>query len=104
MTEEEIEKEIQALGLTYPRLTPEDIEDRIVSEEYQVFNKTLTICCLTLKNGFVVTGKSACVCAENFHNKLGKKIARDKAKEKIWSLEGYLMKERIYNASTSGIP
>ena len=55
----------------------------------------LTFCVLVLKNGFTVTGESACASPENFDAELGRKIARQKAVEKIWPLMGYALKERL---------
>tara|TARA_Y100000034_G_C6796363_1_gene356964 strand:- start:581 stop:877 length:297 start_codon:yes stop_codon:yes gene_type:complete len=96
MSEQAIEKEIQEKGLNAPRLTPEKIDAVIADEDYHVFEKTsLTVCCLTLKNGFTVTGESACASPENFDAEIGRKIARDNARNKIWALEGYLLKERL---------
>ena len=61
MTDKDIEKEIQAKGLTAPRITPEHLETVIVSEQYYVFpNTTFTACLLTLVNGYTVLGESAC--------------------------------------------
>jgi hypothetical protein len=92
----EIENEILEKGLTAPRITPEHIESVIEKEDYYVFPDTcLTVCCLTLSNGFNVTGESACASPENFNKELGQKIARSNAKSKIWVLEGYLLKERL---------
>lgn len=51
--------------------------------------RLLTFCVLVLRNGFTVTGESACVSPENFDAELGRKIARQKAVEKIWPLMGY---------------
>lgn len=97
MNEEAIENEIQEKGLTAPRLTPELIDDAIASEDYHVFTGSqLTVCCLTLRNGFTVTGESACASPENFDAELGRKIARGNARDKIWMLEGYLLKERLH--------
>ena len=96
MTDNEIEKEIQEKGLTAPRVTAEHLESVIVSEQYHVFqNTTFTACLLTLKNGYTVLGESACASPENFNAELGRKIARDNAKNKIWSLEGYLLRQRL---------
>lgn len=97
MTDSEIEKEIQAKGLTAPRITPEHLESVIVSEQYHVFpNTTFTACLLTLVNGYTVLGESACASPENFNAELGRKIAREHAKNKIWALEGYLLREKIH--------
>lgn len=92
-----IEKEMLDKGLTAPRVTSERLEKIIVSEDYHIFaGSQLTVCCLTLENGFTVTGESACASPENFNEELGKKIARDSAKNKIWALEGYLLKQNLY--------
>ena len=97
MSELQIEKEIQAKGFTAPRLTPDLIDAAIVGEDYHVFPGTmLTVCCLTLKNGFTVTGESACASPENFNAEIGQKIARGNARDKIWALEGYLLKEKLF--------
>jgi hypothetical protein len=94
--EKKIEADMKAKGLNAPKLKPADIDATIVDEDYHVFPKTqLTICCLTLRNGFTVTGESACVSPENFDAVIGRTIARQKARDKIWTLEGYAMKERL---------
>lgn len=97
MTDEAIEKEIQEKGLTAPRVTPEHLENVIVSEQFYVFpNTTFTACLLTLANGYTVMGESACASPENFNAELGRKIARENAKNKIWQLEGYLLKQFLF--------
>ena len=97
-SESEIEKEIVDKGLTAPRLTPQLIDDAIAGEQYHVFEGScLTVCCMTLRNGFTVTGESACASPENFNVELGRKIARENARNKIWQLEGYLLKQRLYS-------
>lgn len=96
MTDDKIEKEIQEKGLTAPRITPERLEEVIVSEQYYVFpNTTFTACLLTLGNGYTVLGESACASPENFNADIGRKIARDNAKNKIWALEGYLLRSKL---------
>lgn len=96
MNEIAIEQEIQSKGLNAPRLTPDLIDATIVKEQFHVFDgTTLTVCCLTLKNGFTVTGESACASVENFDVELGQKIAKQNAREKIWALEGYLLRDKL---------
>ena len=98
--EQDIEKEIQEKGLNAPRLTPQRIDDAIKSEQYHVFpGTTLTVCALELRNGFIVTGESAAASPENFDREIGRKIARENARNKIWMLEGYLLKNKLFEAA-----
>ena len=110
-----IEAEIQAKGLTAPRVTPKDIADNIASEHYFTAYegaksrritrdepkdsdalKLLTFCVLVLRSGFTVTGESACASPENFDRDVGRKIAFENAKQKLWPLMGYALKERLH--------
>jgi len=98
--EKKIEAAIQAKGLNAPRLSPTHINEQIVSEAYFTFpGTTLTVCCLTLRNGFQVVGESAAASIENFDEVIGKRIAKDKARDKIWQLEGYLLREQLWSKS-----
>lgn len=79
-----------------PRVTQEYIRERIASVEYQRWPGTnVTICMITMVNGFSVRGESACVSARNFDEKIGQEIAYLDAFEKLWALEGYLLAERL---------
>jgi hypothetical protein len=94
--EKQIEKEIVEKGLTAPRITPDMIDECIKHEQYYIFpDTTLTVCALTLKNGFQVVGESACASPENFNEEIGRKIARDNARNKIWALEGYRLRSEL---------
>lgn len=96
--ESEIEKEIQDKNLNAPRVTPDLINSAIVNETYTKLPSGRTLICeLTLKNGYTVIGESSCVSIENFDLDLGKKISRENAKNKVWQLEGYLLKEKLFN-------
>lgn len=91
-----VEAEIQRKGLNAPRLSPAMIDATIAGEAYHVFpGTTLTVCCLTLRNGFQVIGESAAASPENFDEAIGRRIARERAREKIWQLEGYLLREKL---------
>lgn len=97
MTDKEIETEIQNKKLTAPRIKPEDLDKEIKKVEYHLFpNSQMTICCLTLKNGFNTIGESACVDPANFDAELGQKIALNKAKNAIWPLLGFNLKQKLY--------
>lgn len=114
-TDETIEQEIQAKGLTAPRVTPADIEANIASEHYFTAAdgcagrcnmnvsqdgwveplRLLTFCVLVLRNGFTVTGESACASPENFDAEVGRKIARQNAVQKILPLMGYELRSQL---------
>ena len=112
MNDQQIENELQAKGLTAPRITPAHIEANIASEHYFTAAQgdakaledgafingalngcamrpvpaelgLLTFCVIVLRNGFTVTGESACVSPENFDAEIGRKIARQNAVEKV---------------------
>ena len=120
MTDDDIEQEIRAKGLTAPRVTPADIEANIAGEVYFTAAdgyrnspcydpnghaheplpapaplELLTFCVLVLRNGFTVTGESACASPENFDAEVGRKIARQNAMQKIWPLMGYELRSQL---------
>jgi len=105
MNEADIERAIREKHLTSARVTPQAVDDQIVSAKYHNFpNTTVTVCCLILKNGFTVVGESACASPENFDEELGKQIARDNARQQIFKLEGYVLRNRIHNGEiTEGV-
>ncbi|QQD56682.1 Gp49 family protein [Pseudomonas fluorescens] len=119
MNDQAIEQEIQAKGLTAPRITPADLKANIVGEYFftaadgvqaafhtqdELTRLTgahgelalLTFCVLVTRNGFTVTGESACASPENFDAEMGRKIARQNAEQKIWPLMGYELKSRLH--------
>jgi hypothetical protein len=96
--EKEIEQEIQDRGLNAPRLRPEDIDRVILAHSYTILPGGRTMICeLTLANGFTVRGESSVVSAENFDEEIGKRISWANAREKIWQLEAYLLKQRLHD-------
>jgi hypothetical protein len=66
----------------------------VVEEEHPQL-RLLTFCVLVLRNGFTVTGESACASPENFDAELGRKIARRNAEAKIWPLLGYELRTTL---------
>ncbi|WP_186101410.1 Gp49 family protein [Burkholderia gladioli] len=122
MNDNDIEREIIEKGKTAPRVTPAAAEALIIGEHYLNAGECalgdvrdrgplgeagrevspmdlLTFCVLVLRNGFTVTGESACASPENFDAEIGRKIARQNAVAKIWPLEGYLLKQRLHDAA-----
>lgn len=97
--DQKLEYEIKNKGLNAPRLTPAHIDSTIKDISYHRLTDVLTVCVLTLMNGFTVTGESACASPENYSEEIGNKVAFENAREKIWMLEGYLLKEKLYQKS-----
>lgn len=116
MTDQSIEAEIQAKSKTAPRVTPDDIQREIVGEHYFTAEQgarhpdaqnpldfgdipenlgLLTFCVLRLRNGFTVTGESACASPENFDAAIGRRIARENAVQKIWPLLGFRLRDKL---------
>ena len=102
------EAELVARGLTAPRVTAADIEANIAAEYWFTAAQAvgegapaheslglLTFCVLVLRNGFTVTGESACASPENFDADVGRKIARQNAVAKVWPLMGYELRTKL---------
>jgi hypothetical protein len=78
------------------KLDPVDIEMAVAQEDYHRFpGTTVTVCCLTLRNGYNAIGQSACVDPANFDEQVGKDLARRDALNQVWRLEGYLLKDQL---------
>lgn len=124
MNDAQVEQEVQAKGLTAPRITPDDLKANIVGEYYFTAWQgaqlaywadsdpanpkpvegepdkngplgLLTFCVLVLRNGFTVTGESACASPENFDAQIGRDIARENAVNKVWPLMGYELRSKL---------
>ena len=91
------EAAIVAAGATKaPRVTPADVADEIVSETYTVLpSGRVTVCELTLKNGFTVRGESAVVFIENFDVEIGRRVAKENATREVWQLLGYALRSKL---------
>lgn len=113
-TDEAIEQEIQAKGLTAPRVTPADIEANIASEHYftaldGVEGATgvwdgcdsyalglITICVLITRNGMRLVGvNEGPVSIQNFDADMGRRMARQKAIDQLWPMLGYELRSQL---------
>jgi hypothetical protein len=118
MNDQTIAQAIETAAPQAPRITPADIQANIVSEHYFTAKNgvdgalqeetgftealgmpeslsLLTFCVLVLRNGFTVTGESACVSPENFNAEIGRMVARRNAEAKIWPLMGYELRSKL---------
>lgn len=111
-----------------PRVTMEDIEANIASQyfftaadgavgvfaheraadgkgmfpgdlpTYETPLRLLTFCVLVLRNGFTVTGESACASPANFNAEIGRRLARERAIDQVWPLMGYDLRTQLFRA------
>ena len=85
-----------------PSISDAHVENSIKSETYlRIEGTNVTICCITMRNGFTVVGQSHCVSADNFDRRVGNDIARRDATAQIWGFLGYVLKDRLYHAQGS---
>lgn len=81
---------------TAPRVTEESITAKIASVCYiQEGDTGLTVCIITMRNGWMSTGISAPASLANYDPEVGKRYAYDNAFKPLWQLEGYLLRERL---------
>jgi hypothetical protein len=95
-----IEQEIEAKGLTAPRVTPDDITDNIRHVEYVKHvshgGQVLRWAVLTTKSGYAVVGNpSVAVSPENDNEEIGQKVAFENSKQDLWPLMGYELKSKL---------
>jgi hypothetical protein len=105
-SEAAIEREIQANGLTAPRLSPADLDANIVHTEIvkhvSLSGQVLRWAVLTTKNGFAVVGKpSVAVSPANDHAEIGTKVAVDNSRAELWPLMGYALKQALWDKDVS---
>lgn len=84
------------------KLTTKYLNSLVDNVEY-VHQGLLTICTITLKNGFQLVGTSACVSKDNYNVQIGRNIAYENAFAKLWELEGYALKQRIYESQNAEV-
>jgi len=95
-----IESEIQAKGLTAPRVTLDDLNAAIAHTEIvkhvSAGGQIMRWAVITTRNGYAVTGRpSVAVSPANDNAELGEKLAVDNARNELWPLMGYALKERL---------
>jgi hypothetical protein len=101
--------EYSAKKATHPRVSLSDMQSKIATEAYFTAGaagdalgipmhdsaKLLTICIITMKNGFTLVGKSAPASPENFDQEKGNRFAYEDAIKQLWPLEGYALREKL---------
>lgn len=108
---ESIEQQIVALGLTAPRITPAQIDALVEQLSFHtsvIPGTTTTLASAINPSGFeIVTASAGCVSPENFNEALGRNHAIAKAKasarNELWRLEGYRLKQNLFEAAKAGL-
>ena len=103
-TDQAIEAEIQAKGLTAPRVTLDDLNSNIthieIVKHVSAGGQIMRWAVLTARNGYAVTGRpSVSVSPENDNRELGEQIARDNARNELWPLMGYELRSNLADAA-----
>lgn len=98
VTEEELASRAVA-----PRVSQADVDAEVRNAYFHVIpDSMMTICALTLQNGFTVLGKSACADPRNFQKDIGERIAREEAYGKVWALLGFRLADRLHAETQPG--
>ena len=81
-----------------------DVFEKIKDETYYIFpGTTVTTCLLTLENGTKVLGINyGAIDPERHGWEQGRLNAYENAFEKIWELEGYLLREKLTTQKSEG--
>jgi hypothetical protein len=78
------------------KVSAQEIQDSIKSAQYYRFpGTTVTVCCLTLDNGFTAVGQAACVDPAEFNESLGIAISHKDAENKVWGYLGFRLAEKL---------
>jgi hypothetical protein len=92
MSLDEVKKKLSAAP--GPRVTEETIKSKISGVVYIEHNQ-MTICLITMQNGFISDGVSKPASRDNFDAEIGKRYAYENAFRALWRLEGYLLLESL---------
>jgi hypothetical protein len=87
--------------MPHEQVTAADVEARIGRVEFVRLGGTITVCHLTLDNGFSVRGESGCVDPRHYNQETGERLAREKAMAKVCLLLGFLLAETRYQTCRS---
>ncbi|MFD1555752.1 Gp49 family protein [Paraburkholderia silviterrae] len=74
-------------------VTREHIEARIATVEYIYTDHAITLCFITLDNGFIESGESRCIDPADFSEARGREIAYTEAFENLWGYFGFMAME-----------
>jgi len=97
MAAEAKQLEAVTVAATGNRVTTDLIDSKIKGiTTYRLPDTTITVAVITMENGWMQEGFSACADPANFDEQIGKEMAINNAYDKIWPLEGYQLKERLF--------
>lgn len=78
-------------------LTNEDIAAIEVQCDEEVWEPFpgITIVAWNLPNGFTISDQSGCVDPKNYNREIGVSICRERLRDKLWMLYGFMLKNEL---------
>lgn len=67
------------------------VDEFIAYDEVKTMGAATTVVRCVLRNGFVIVESSSCVDPANYSEEMGAEICRERIKNKIWELLGFLL-------------
>lgn len=94
-----------AVQKTEHRVTLDSMRAKVVGTEfvYPSAMPSMTVCFMSLENGFVLVGKSAPADPANFDAELGRKFAMQDCINQMWPLESYLLRQMLAQRVDVGV-
>lgn len=86
---------MKQIKITGTKVTPQDVEDSIVTEEYKKMGNKIMVCHLTLVDGFEVIGTAGVVNPEEYDHSIGRVVSRNKALDKVWQHLGSILNHKL---------
>lgn len=77
-------------------ISQQNVDDFIADMKISTIGEKTTVVHATLMNGFEIIESSSCVDPANYNEILGADICKQKIKDKIWNLLGFLLQTARY--------
>ena len=65
-------------------------------EKYWQPSPSVMVLSWELPNGYTITEQCGCVDPSDFDFDIGLELCRKRLRDKVWELEGYLQKQKVY--------
>lgn len=100
-TDAELQAQADAKGAVF--VNESKLKASIAKVDFMVHpGSCLTICVITMLNGYTVTGESACADPKMYDAEIGQKFAFAAAERKMWPLLGYALRDELFKNGLLG--